>query len=270
VTWQYQWLIRNDYLREICDQTAYTEIIKNGWRRIDWGKEFSIPVEFAQAAFRFGHSMVRDIYRLNHAHPKVPLSRLFSEAHQNSNLPPELAITWVEFLNTGGETAMAIDTTMVPALFHLPDEHYHHLITDVALEQPPQLSVRTLRRGAATGLPTGEEVCCALGRPQLRGSGELTTTTDPWLLLDELGLRGRTPLWYYILIEAEQRKDDSGRRLGYIGSWTLAETLEAALWADPDSFLNNGVANWSPPDWNVKGKKISIRRLKDVPKVVGL
>jgi Animal haem peroxidase len=269
VTWQYQWLIRNDYLREICNPTAYAEIIEKEQRRVDWGKEFSIPVEFAQAAFRFGHSMVRDVYRLN-PHPNVPLSRLFSEAHQPKNLPPELAITWTQFLDAGPttETAMAIDTTMVPALFHLPDEHFHHLISDVALEQPPQLSVRTLRRGAATGLPTGEEVCCALGREQLRGSRELTTKTDPWVLLDELSLRGRTPLWYYILIEAEQQED--GRRLGYIGSWIIAETIDAALRADADSYLNNGVKNWTPPEWNVQGTSIPIRHLKDIPKVVGL
>ncbi len=272
VQWQYQWLIRKDYLREICDEEAYTAVIDKSERLIDWGNKFSIPIEFSQAAFRFGHSMVRERYRLNDTSPNVPLSRLFAETQQTRNLPAELAIDWANFIDTGptSETAMAIDTTLVPPLFCLPVKHFHHFISDIPPDQPPQLPVRTLRRGAATGLPTGEEVSCALGATQLRAEGrEFSTTTDPWILLDELGLRGRTPLWYYILVEAEQLKN--GRRLGYVGSRIIAEVIEASLWADPDSYLNHEGAGWTPPSWcDLSGKTIAVVRLSDVPKVVGL
>lgn len=270
VRWQYQWLIRHDYLREICNPEAYKAVINKGDLTIDWDKKFSIPIEFSQAAFRFGHSMVREEYRLN-ANPPVSLSQLFKETQKARNLPAELAIDWARFIDTDtlSETAMAIDTTLVPSLFCLPVKHFHHFISDVPADQPPELPVRTLVRGAATGLPTGEEVSCAFGRTQLRESESFTTTVNPWILLDEVGLRGRTPLWYHILLEAEQQQD--GRRLGYVGSRIVAEVMEASLRADPDSYLNNTSDDWTPPPWTaLDGREIAARKLIDLTKIVGL
>ena len=63
VRWQYQWLVRNWFLREICSWEVYKSVIVNGDRSIDWQAHgFAIPVEFSVAAMRFGHSMVRDAY----------------------------------------------------------------------------------------------------------------------------------------------------------------------------------------------------------------
>ena len=48
---------------------------------------------------------------------------------------------------------------------------------------------------------------------------------------------GRTPLWYYVLREADVQAE--GRHLGAVGSRLVAETLLGSLKRDPDSYLNS-------------------------------
>ena len=47
----------------------------------------------------------------------------------------------------------------------------------------------------------------------------------------------RTPLWFYILAEAEKA---GGNRLGEVGSFLVASTFVGVLLADPDSALSRG------------------------------
>jgi hypothetical protein len=51
------------------------------------------------------------------------------------------------------------------------------------------------------------------------------------------GFTKQTPLWYYILREAELQH--GGNRLGAVGSRLVAETLIGLLKNDPNSYLNN-------------------------------
>jgi hypothetical protein len=53
-----------------------------------------------------------------------------------------------------------------------------------------------------------------------------------------------TPLWYYILKEAEEFED--GNRLGPVGGRIVAEVLIGLLRADPASYLN-GDPQFTPP-----------------------
>ena len=47
----------------------------------------------------------------------------------------------------------------------------------------------------------------------------------------------RTPLWFYILAEAEKA---GGNSLGEVGSFLVASTFVGVLLADPDSALSRG------------------------------
>src|SRR6202011_4343139 len=59
VCWQFQWLVRYDYLPKLCQPSAYRDVVVEGNRAIEWpSDQFSIPVEFSHAVARFGHSMV--------------------------------------------------------------------------------------------------------------------------------------------------------------------------------------------------------------------
>src|SRR6202011_1285288 len=63
VRWQFQWLVRFDYLPKVCNPGVYRDVIANGNRLVEWPTDqFSIPVEFSDAAARFGHGMVRPKY----------------------------------------------------------------------------------------------------------------------------------------------------------------------------------------------------------------
>lgn len=77
VRWHYQWLVVNDFLVKMCGQEmvysilphlkAQTSIFDNK-PKLNFYKsqeQAFMPIEFSAAAYRFGHSMVRPIYRLN-------------------------------------------------------------------------------------------------------------------------------------------------------------------------------------------------------------
>jgi hypothetical protein len=85
--------------------------------------------------------------------------------------------------------------------------------------------VRDLQRGQATGLPSGEAIARALGVEAL---------TLHEVGLAERGWRGETPLWLYILREADAKA--GGSRLGPVGGRIVGEVLLGIVDAEPESF----------------------------------
>jgi heme peroxidase len=77
VRWHHQWIVVNDFLVKICGEEVVHDILphlgagKPIWEnppRFAFYKPHEdpyMPIEFSAAAYRFGHSMVRPIYRLN-------------------------------------------------------------------------------------------------------------------------------------------------------------------------------------------------------------
>jgi hypothetical protein len=186
-------------------------------------------------------------------------------------IPIGHAVDWTKFFQkgAGAENAMAIDTVIASPLFGISPAHIHHVVKANPPPLPAELPVRTLVRGAAVRLPTGETVAASFGRGSLRGAMPPGYARDPWADLDALGLKGRTPLWYYVLLEAEL--EQRGGKLGTVGSRLVAETIEGALRADPESFLRVHGPAWSPPPWTTPdGSSLKVKKLFDVARVVGL
>jgi hypothetical protein len=299
--WQFQYLVVADYLRNILDQSVFTKVFEEGKPSFEWTKTFSIPVEFAVAAFRFGHSMVRPKYLFSAAvNPPLDfcLDKILDRAVQPCQLEDEWEIKWGCFFggaehvdqSTGHSDsvlthARSIDTLVAKPLHELdkrviqlfPVSHLKLVTTDLADQF--KLPVRTLLRGESMALCSGQMVACRFDVPRLN-EDELKTPRDPdhphGPILQRAQLLKYTPLWYYILKESELSPWD-GNRLGPVGSHIVAETISAALRYDRTSFFWNperlGTRAWrtrnrillfSPPVWQIGSKQLQIFSLGEL------
>jgi hypothetical protein len=235
VTHHYQWCVVHDFLPRICGASAVNSAI--GSVNAPIGSPFRMPVEFAVAAYRFGHSMIRNGYVLNRSLPpsastlkgifdfiRVPLLPLFSNWVVDFNMFFNTAHPPTSFNN-----ARKIDSVLANGLEAIPGGSGIMAV----------LASRNLRRGLAMGLPSGQGAAKALGLTTLTAAELVAGLPAPEVaLLDANGgmLLARTPLWYYVLREAMVTKN--GDELGAVGGRIVAETFVRMLRRDADSFMN--------------------------------
>jgi hypothetical protein len=140
-------------------------------------------------------------------------------------------IQWRRFYVINGsqpQVSKAIDTRLSSALLNLP-------FPSGTPEDPKSLATRNLLRHITFGLPSGQDVARALGVPPL--------SREELHDLRELGFDCHTPLWFYILKEAELR--EGGARLGQTGGRIVGEVLIGLLQGDRLSYLRAD-PNWTP------------------------
>jgi len=137
--WAYQFVVVNDYLKQVCDSSVVTDVIANGPFFFNTHIPF-MPLEFSVAGFRFGHSMIRPFYQINDTTSKKIMEILGPAMNGlldvNGKLKPENVIKWSNFssFNNGAPTnrARKIDPLIAKGLFDLSV-----LGTDVPM--PPKL-----------------------------------------------------------------------------------------------------------------------------------
>ncbi|GAA2189600.1 heme peroxidase family protein [Micromonospora lupini] len=227
LTWHYQWNVVHDFLPRLVGTSLVEQVLAEGgrWFAPPSGQAY-IPLEFADAAFRYGHGQIRHSYRLVDGGPAVPL---FPDLVGFGPLPAGRRLDLAQIFDVPGrppaQRAKRLDGRLAASLIGLPERVTG--VVDTAAYR--SLAVRDLLRGGTTGLPSGEAVA------RLVGAAPLTP--------DEVGQAWPhgTPLWFYILKEAEHR--GGGDRLGPVGGRIVAEVLTGLLRADPASYLS------LEPDW---------------------
>jgi hypothetical protein len=253
----YQHVVVHDFLKRVADPAIVDGILTGGNRFYDaLAEPFFLPLEFTVAAYRFGHTMVRDDYDFNLNFNRggdpgtfpADLGLLFTftalsgELGDFDTLPDNWIIEWERFVDPGAAVAnkaRKFDTKLSTGLFHLQSaKGQEETPSDAA-----NLAVRNLLRGYGLRMPTGQAVAHHLGlsslsAAQLKAAAASTTQAG---VLQSAGFLTRTPLWYYLLAEA---KHHGGQRLGPVGSTVVAEVLIGLVRRSDDSILRT--PGWTP------------------------
>src|SRR5436190_3720278 len=283
VRWHYQWLVIHDFLKRILDPPVWARYFGAGAPQLTFynlkpGEYPFIPVEFAAAAYRMGHSMVRPSYSLNSTvvdsaagGPRVPIFKRGGGPLDQLNgfepLPASWGLDWGFFFpgvnsakpgagHVTPQPSYRMDSVLAGPLGDLPD----HNAPEAFKRSLPALN---LIRSRSLGLPSGQDVHAFLTQLGIN-LGPVLSPDELWQAegnVPEEALEARralptqfplfqttAPLWYYILREAEIRRKDAdglGRTgWGPLGSTLVAETFAALLLNDGESYIHT--LGWKP------------------------
>jgi hypothetical protein len=229
--WHYQWIILNEFLPAVVGEELADQVRREGPKYFHPGRDGFIPVEFAHAAYRYGHSQIRHRYRLNSGSDAVAL---FPELLGFRAVPRERRVDWKLFFDSEdaapAQRSKKIDGKLVRSLIQLPLA----VSGECEFEEYSSLAVRDLQRGQELGLPSGEEVARHMG---------VAPISVAQVGVTELGWTRETPLWYYIQREADVCT--GGQHLGPVGGRIVADVLVGLIDGDATSYRKNR-GEWRP------------------------
>lgn len=293
----YQWMIRTDFLPRIVDRTIVDDVFTNGrkffevhpqqddkriyspYMCLQEGDMPTMPIEFAVAAYRLGHSMIRGAYQWNRifrsgGETVAALALLFNFSGTSGTLSPDgniadpesgsferLPTSWIPDLRRlydFGEAGRQ-DLTVEPNQFNIT-KRVDTLLVDPLKElplgavnghgttPPPihlNLAFRNLTRAGMVELATGQQMAAMMGITPLTPNEVLNG--DGGAVLAELtqaqkdALTADTPLWFYVLREAEVK---GGGQLTGVGGRVVAEVFHRAMEGSQISILRD--PTWRP------------------------
>jgi hypothetical protein len=304
VRFHYQWMVVNDFLPTIVCEEVLKDVIPHHYATkledqnvratppkiiyFDLTHEPVMPLEFAAAAYRFGHSMVRPGYRLSATVPQLSIFGPNAGLSLNGfhEFRSNWAIDWVRYadlspLDAGNSSdktdpvnqnrlqlAYKIDTSLVDPLGSLPNPPFDPPLS-MGGTKLVSLASRNLMRGWRMRLPSGQAVALAMGVEPLKDSEIILGkfTGDPADVKGPItqfsaAFAGNCPLWTYILAETKETtrtvvtnqgsKAIKTRQLGLVGGRIVAETFIGLLLADSTSYFSVNPI-WKPSKANSSG-----------------
>ncbi len=270
VTKHYQWMLKTDYLPRIVAPGVVTNVFNQGRKAFEPGAIATsiptMPIEFSIAAFRLGHAMVREVYDWNAAFPSgqgtlgalFDFSGLSGDFFGGVRLPSNWIADWRRLYDFKKEQnrndlappgslnkAMRIDSTLAPTLHFLRQS----ATGDDTGGIHDDLAFRNLRRALMVRLATGQQMATflkskgvtltKLTRPQIR-DGKNGASLDGLTPGQRDGVLTNTPLWFYVLREAELNNG----RLNGVGARIVAETFHRAMEGSTSSIVRD--PTWKP------------------------
>ncbi|MDQ3565428.1 MAG: hypothetical protein M3436_15305 [Pseudomonadota bacterium] len=236
----YQWVVTHDFLPRVLHPDyadAVLNATSNKFFKPGNPHDPNLPIEWAVAGYRFGHSMVRQAYRMvapAPTDPAPPFVQVFNGTEGDLTggrpIPANRRIHWPNFVEVDGFPApinisRRIDALLSRGLFRLP-------VPAAIPGGPNSLASRNIIRAKRYQLPSGQAVAITLGVPVL--TNEEVGINDP-------AFGGEAPLWVYLLAEAGV--DYNGAHLGPVGSLLVSEVFGGMLQLDKDGIRKTG---WTP------------------------
>jgi Animal haem peroxidase len=254
----YQTIVLTDFLPRIV-QVSVLEAILDGVKpsKLFYQPELFIPTEFSAAAFRFGHSMIKEKYDLNVLNAgkgAAELDNLLTFTGPGVmgstpgtpilSLPSLWIIDWYRFYDLGKSPSNFAERINTELPSQLRD------LLPAAPNSPKNMAnslpALDLFRGRRLGLPSGQDIARRMGTVPLEPKEicwlidqRVIDTMKPGEVNDlkaklKKAFSEQTPLWFYLLAEAELRGNG---RLGEVGSRIIAETMIALLLQSEYSIL---------------------------------
>jgi hypothetical protein len=286
----YQWLLRTDFLPRIVDPEIVQDVFTSGRRFFEapgrgkgrFGQPPTMPLEFAVATYRLGHSMIRGGYQWNRVFNTAgpgglsTLLQLFTFTGVAGNFQPgsgvpelddpnsgtvdTLPTNWIadfrrlfDFTEAGrpdlaapeggGNVTKRIDSLLVDPLTQLPAGTFGGRGSDI----PPiqrNLAFRNLTRAGMVRLATGQQVAKLLGVRPLTAKeivdGNAGAVLTGLSADQRQAVATNTPLWFYVLREAEFNDG----LLGAVGGRITAEVFHRAMEGSRTSIVRD--PSWRP------------------------
>ena len=273
VTKHYQWMVRTDFLPRVCEPSILDDVFDNGRKAFEVDVEPTdpptMPFEFSMAAFRFGHSMLRTNYSWNthFEDGAMGLPKLFRFSAKSGDLGggvrlPSTAIAdfrrMYDFPGRSGiaiedqkvNHAMLINTSLIGRVANLPSAAFERPKVVEPGDPIANLAFHDLKRAKRRNLATGQQMAEFLDDQGVR----LTPLSERDILkgrnggarlgrlsrADREAVATRTPLWFYILREAELH----GGVLNGVGAQIVAETFHRAIQGSRESIVRDTA--WRP------------------------
>jgi Animal haem peroxidase len=268
----WQSVLLTDYLTRVLDQDVYADQLvqiqqpnfgnfryKPYLNLTDNSFVARMPHEFA-IGFRMGHSQLRSKYQLqpsgqpfdlfNNALTSAggPTVNKFADLRGSQELTQEKVIDW-PFFAGGAEKSNRIDGKVVPVVDDLPESAIPDDIKYIG-----NLVHRNLIRSRQVGLCAGEDLAEFYGFDRSHLPISVIEPDAAARHLYHQGADFRTPLWYWVLKEAEHAGTATSSRLGKVGSHLIGEVILGGIKWARESVLNE--PGWTSTITNSRDVKL--------------